>query len=43
MLQTWLFPQLQADIDEFVFQQDGAPPHWKLEVHRYLNGELPQR
>ncbi|CAI6356415.1 unnamed protein product [Macrosiphum euphorbiae] len=43
MLQTWLFPQLQADSDEFVFQQDGAPPHWKLEVRRYLNGELPQR
>ena len=43
MLQTWLFPQLQVDSDEFVFQQDGAPPHWKLEVRRYLNGELPQR
>jgi len=27
MLQTWLFPQLQADSDEFVLQQDGAPPH----------------
>ncbi|CAI6345846.1 unnamed protein product [Macrosiphum euphorbiae] len=34
MLQTWLFPQLQADSDDFVFQQDGAPPHWKLEVRR---------
>jgi len=43
MLQTWLLPQLQADSDKFVFQQDGAPPHWKLEVRRYLNGELPQR
>ena len=43
MLQTWLFPQLKADSDNFVFQQDGAPPHWKLEVRGYLNGELPQR
>jgi hypothetical protein len=22
LLQTWLFPQLQVDSDEFVFQQD---------------------
>ncbi|VVC38982.1 Hypothetical protein CINCED_3A007303 [Cinara cedri] len=35
--------KLQANSDEFVFQQDGASPHWKLEVRRYLNGELPQR
>lgn len=25
MLQTWLFPQLH---DDFIFQQDGFPPHW---------------
>jgi len=40
MLQIWLFLQLRAaDNDNFVFQQDGAPPHWKLEVRRYLNNE----
>ena len=27
MLQLWLFPQLAADSGDFVFQQDGAPPH----------------
>ena len=26
--------------DNFVFQQDGAPPHWALDVRAYLNYEL---
>ena len=26
--------------DNFVFQQDGAPPHWALDVRAYLNNEL---
>ena len=27
MLQEWLFPQLQNE-PNFIWQQDGAPPHW---------------
>jgi hypothetical protein len=34
MLQLWLAPHLQ---------QDGAPPHFHLEVCRHLNTTLPQR
>ena len=43
MLTLWLFPQLTEDSDNFVFQQDGAPPHWMLDVREYLNHELPNR
>ncbi|GBM93193.1 hypothetical protein AVEN_93750-1 [Araneus ventricosus] len=38
-----LFPQLANDSRDFVFQQDGAPPHWNIRVRRYLNDELPHR
>ena len=27
MLQNWLLAELQGDANDFVFQQDGAPPH----------------
>ena len=30
MLSNWLFTLLQADSNDFVFQQGGAPPHWYL-------------
>lgn len=43
MLQNWLFASLQADSNDFVFQQDGAPPHWHLGVRTYLNENVPQR
>ena len=29
--------------ENFVFQQDGAPPHWALDVRAYLNDELENR
>ena len=32
---------LQAN--DFIFQQDGVPPHWHLGVQAYLNENLPQR
>jgi hypothetical protein len=40
MLQNWLMPQLA---EEFIFQQDGAPPHCHMGVREYLNGNLPGR
>ena len=44
MLQTWLMDRLTANEGEdFIFQQDGAPPHWKLSVRAYLNKNLPGR
>ncbi|KAJ8882858.1 hypothetical protein PR048_014672 [Dryococelus australis] len=30
-------------VGDFIFQQDGAPPHWHLAVRGYLNEMLPQR
>ncbi|GBN30540.1 hypothetical protein AVEN_2203-1 [Araneus ventricosus] len=32
MLQQWLFPQLQDDSNNFISQQDDAPPH----CHRFV-------
>ena len=29
--------------EDFIFQQDGVPPHWKLSVQAYLNENLPER
>jgi hypothetical protein len=43
MLQLWLLPHLQEDSDNSILQQDGAPPHFHLEVRRHLNTTLPQR
>ncbi|PNF14823.1 hypothetical protein B7P43_G06338 [Cryptotermes secundus] len=43
MLQLWLFPQLPVDSGDFVLQQDGAPPHWNINVRRYLNNDLRHR
>ncbi|KAJ4432445.1 hypothetical protein ANN_21064 [Periplaneta americana] len=39
----WLMPQLHEDKPGFLFQQDGALPHFQLEVREYLNEHLPQR
>jgi hypothetical protein len=33
-------PQLHED--NFIFRQDGAPPHWHREVRNYLDANLPQ-
>ncbi|PNF40249.1 hypothetical protein B7P43_G07078 [Cryptotermes secundus] len=43
MLQNWLFTSLQADSHDFIFQQDGARPHWHLMVRAFLNEKVPQR
>ncbi|PNF17518.1 hypothetical protein B7P43_G16941, partial [Cryptotermes secundus] len=34
---------LQADSHDFIFQQDGALPHWHLMVRAFLNEKVPQR
>jgi hypothetical protein len=43
MITEWLTPQLREDLPDVVFQQDGAPPHFHLDVRRYLNETLPGR
>jgi len=43
MLQLWLIPQLQEEIVDFISQQDGAPPHYHLDVRAHLNANLPGR
>ncbi|GBO40538.1 hypothetical protein AVEN_99999-1 [Araneus ventricosus] len=43
MLQLWLLPELTTDSSTFIFEQDGAPPHWSTFVSDFLNrgkGEL---
>jgi len=42
MLQNCLLPQISEDSEDFIFQQDGAPPHWHRDVRRFLNESLPQ-
>jgi hypothetical protein len=43
MLENWLFPQLNQDFDDYIFQQDGAPPHFHREVREVLNLVLPRQ
>jgi hypothetical protein len=43
MLQNWLLPQISENSEDFIFQQDGAPPHWHRDVRRFLNESLSQR
>jgi len=44
MLENWLMPQLaDEEVQEYIYQQDGAPPHWNKEVRAYLNEHLPCR
>ncbi|GFX99634.1 hypothetical protein TNCV_5026871 [Trichonephila clavipes] len=38
-----LILQLQDDIDQFLLQLDGAPPHWLANVQDYLDEHLLHR
>jgi hypothetical protein len=37
VLQNWLLPQINEDSEDFILQQDGAPPHWHRDVRCFLN------
>jgi len=41
--QNRLFPQMNEDSEDFIIQQDWAPPHWNRDVRRFLDESLPQR
>ena len=43
MLQLWLMPQLQENSEVFIFQQDGAPPHFHFDVGAQISANLPGR
>jgi hypothetical protein len=43
MLTLCLLPQLEKDSNDFIFQQDGAPPHFHMAVRNHLNAHLPRR
>jgi hypothetical protein len=37
MLENWLMPQLtDEEVQGYIYQQDGAPPHWHKKVRDYL-------
>ena len=36
-----LMPQLQEDSEDFIFQQDRAPPHFHFDVHAHIIANLP--
>ena len=44
MLQNWLKDELIAnEHEDFIYEQDNAPPYWKLTMRAYLNDNLPRR
>ena len=44
MMENWLTPQLaDEEVQGYIYQQDGAPPHWHKEFREYLNEHLPGR
>jgi hypothetical protein len=43
MLSNWLIPQLTEESEDFIFQQDGAPPHFYRAVRAHLNEHLANR
>jgi hypothetical protein len=43
ILTNWLIPELAAEGGDYLFQQDGAPPHWRLAIRKFINELLPNR
>ena len=42
LLTEYVSPQLEQYQPRDTFQQDGAPPHWGLEVYQFLNDTFPE-
>ena len=43
VLTEYVSPQLEQYQPQVIFQQEGAPPHWGLEVCQFLNKTFPDR
>jgi len=41
MLENFAIPQMEDLQPNCLFQQDGAPPHWRREVHEFLDNHFP--
>ncbi|GBN94998.1 hypothetical protein AVEN_268037-1 [Araneus ventricosus] len=41
MIEVLAFPQIEDVQSNIIFQQDGAPTHWNLEVQKILEEKLP--
>ena len=42
MLEEFLYPQVADLQPQVIFQQDGAPPHWSLDVQNFPQRILPR-
>ncbi|GBM22843.1 hypothetical protein AVEN_202122-1 [Araneus ventricosus] len=42
MLETLAFPQIEDLQSNIIFQQDGKPPHWSLEMRKVLDEKFPR-
>ena len=43
LLTKYVAPQLLDSQPTFIFQQNGAPPHWELRVRQFLNKTFSDR
>ena len=43
MLEQFKYPQVTAFQPSIIYQQDGAPPHWIMDVRGSLNATFPTR
>ena len=43
MLEEFVYPQVNELQPDIIFQLDGAPPHWGLDVRASLNEQFPGR
>ena len=43
MLEICVYPLLRTKRRHILFQSDGAPPHWGLQVRAFLNDTFPER
>ncbi|KAJ4425828.1 hypothetical protein ANN_27454 [Periplaneta americana] len=41
MFDQWLMPELEANSQNFIYQQDGAPPHFHHYIREYLDARIP--
>jgi hypothetical protein len=41
MMQLYAVPQIECLQPHIILQQDGAPPHWGLQVRACLDGTFP--
>ena len=43
MFEQFVYPQVAAFQPSIIYQQDGTPPHWSMDVQGSLNATFPNR